>query len=171
MSTCCVNKSGKVVPVYNASRAKIGELTQNEFFSKIGSEGSQVAIYFLGPNGKALEGLLISPPKSTVTSIEQYPYGTAKIDGTTYKTYYMRETKNLYDINGSVIGSVAAGKRVACLTGLGGNSKPYLKAINYAAKRAGGWENMSNNGYSYGFVDTGLRTSSSKSGIALYGSW
>lgn len=171
MSTCCVNKSGTTVPVYNFDNVKIGDLTPNEFFSKIGSEGSLYSIYFLGPNGTCLNGILRNPPSGTVSSIEFYPYGTEPIDGKTYKTYYMRKTMSLYNVNGAVIGSVGANKLVACLTGLGGATMPYLKAINYYQNSAGTWIPITYGNYDYGFVDTGMRTSSSRSGIALYGSW
>ena len=83
----------------------------------------------------------------------------------------MRRAMSLYNINGAVIGSVGANKLVACLTGLGGATMPYLKAINYYQNSAGAWIPIRHGDYNYGFVDTGMRTSSSRSGIALYGSW
>lgn len=98
-------------------------------------------------------------------------HGKAPIGTRTYKTYYMRRAMSLYNINGAVIGSAGANKLVACLTGLGGATMPYLKAINYYQNSAGAWIPITYGNYDYGFVDTGMRTSSSRSGIALYGSW
>lgn len=171
MATCCINKSGQVVPVYNFSGQTIGELGRDEFFTWVGTEGSLISVYFLGSNGSALYGILKSPPSRTTTSIEQYPYGKAPDLGAVYITFIMRKTMTLYDINGNVVGSVAQGKRVACKSGMGSYNMPYLKAINFAEKRTGGWDPMEDSNGEYGFVDTGLRTSSSRTGIALYGSW
>lgn len=167
--TCCVNLSGKIQKVYDGSKV-VGELNPREFFTSVGYEGSLHAIYFLSPTGPRI-GYLRDPAASITTNIITRPYGTAKINGKTYKTFKMRKTMNLYDVGGNVVGSVAAGKRVACLDGTAGQTKNYLKLIYYAEKRSGGWDPMAGGGADYGFVDTGLRTSSSASGIALYGNW
>ena len=83
----------------------------------------------------------------------------------------MRQTMNLYNFNGQVVGSVAAGKRVLCKSSMASIDSPFLKAINFAEKRAGGWDSMADSTGAYGYVDTGLRTSSSASVIDLYGNW
>ncbi len=63
-------------------------------------------------------------------------------------------------------------KMVLCKTDLAGSSMYYLKAINFAEKRAGGWDPMYESASRpYGFVDTGMRTNPNWNGIALYGSW
>lgn len=172
MDKCCVNLSGASHPVYDEYGNTIGAIEPREFFTYVGAEGSLLSIYFLSPSG-ARYGYLHEPvPQSVLTEISTRPYGTAVIDNTTYKTFIMRSQQNLYDAYGNCVGSVAAGKRVACLTGMSGSNQPYLKGINYAEKRAGGWDSMrTNEDINYGFVDTGLRTSSSASGIALYGNW
>ena len=54
-----INKSGKVVPVYDSNGAKkIGQLEKNEAYARYGNEGSLTSIHFLGPNGKFIAGML-----------------------------------------------------------------------------------------------------------------
>lgn len=118
VDACCVNLSGKSCPVYNSANAKIGVIEPREFFTYVGYEGSLSAIYFMGPSGSMLNGYLHSPANGVLTQIHTRPYGRETIYGKSYITFYMRNTMNLYNINGSVVGSVAAGKRVACLTSM-----------------------------------------------------
>ena len=157
---CCVNLSGRNVTVTDGNNRTIGELMNREFFTVIGAEGSLVAIYFLGPSGQPLRGYLNGSP-----------YGTVSLNGQNYVAFMMRQTMNLYNFNGQVVGSVAAGKRVLCKSSMASIDSPFLKAINFAEKRTGGWDSMADSTGAYGYVDTGLRTSSSTSGIALYGNW
>lgn len=168
---CCVNLSGRSWPVYDGQNVKIGELEPREFCTYEGYEGSLSAIYFMRPSGAMDIGYLVAPENGVLTPIEKRPYGRATINGKSYITFYMRNTMNLYNMNGTVVGSVAAGKRVACLSSMSGDTMPYLKAINYAEKRAGGWDPMADGSGRYGFVDTGMRNSTSANGISLYGNW
>lgn len=170
-NSCCVNMSGRNCPVYNSANVKIGDIEPREFFTWVGSEGSLYAVYCMTPSGAMTTGYLHGPAESVLTEIHTRPYGHATINGVNYVTFYMRNTKNLYNINGTVVGSVAAGKRVACKTSMSGTSMPYLKAINYAEKRTGGWDSMVDSAGKYGFVDTGMRSGTSASGISLYGNW
>ena len=168
---CCVNLSGRNVTVTDGKNHAIGELMNREFFTVVGAEGSLVAIYFLGPSGQPLRGYLNNAPASSKTPIHTRPYGTVSLNGQNYIAFMMRQTMNLYNFNGQVVGSVAAGKRVLCKSSMASIDSPFLKAINFAEKRTGGWDSMADSTGAYGYVDTGLRTSSSASGIALYGNW
>ncbi len=170
VNKCCVNLSGISWTVYDGNNNIIGAIEPREFFTFVGFEGSLQAIYFLSPSGSRT-GYLHGASGAVFTEITNRPHTTINHEGITYKAFIMRQTMALYDIYGTVVGSVAAGKLVLCQTGMSGSSMPYLKAINYAEKRAGGWEPMGSHGTNYGFVDTGLRNSSSYSGIALYGNW
>jgi hypothetical protein len=60
---------------------------------------------------------------------------------------------------------------VAYRTDLAGQTHLYLKGINYVENTSGQWIQVTGGGADYGFVDTGLQSSSSWSGIAMYGSW
>lgn len=131
VDACCVNLSGRSWPVYDGENVKIGELEPREFCTYEGFEGDLSAIYFMTPSGAMDIGYLHSPGDYALTLIEERPYGRATIHGKSYITFYMRNTMNLYNMNGSVVGSVAAGKRVAWLSSMSGESMPYLKAINY----------------------------------------
>ena len=111
---CCVNLSGRNVTVTDGNNRAIGELMNREFFTVIGAEGSLVAIYFLGPSGQPLRGYLNGAPASSKTPIHTRPYGTVSLNGQNYVAFMMRQTMNLYNFNGQVVGSVAAGKRVLC---------------------------------------------------------
>lgn len=167
---CCVNLSGKTHNVYDLDGKVIGALEKREFFTYIGGEGSLSAIYFLSPSGPKT-GYLRDASGAVFTDVSTRPHSTLKLGGKNYKVFIMRKTMNLYDVGGNVVGSVAAGKRVLCQSGQAGETMHYLKRIDYAEKRAGGWDPMAGGGADYGFVDTGLRTSSSASGIAFYGNW
>lgn len=169
----CVNLSGRSWNVYDSNNNVIGAIEPREFFTYVGYEGSLISIYFLSPSG-AKTGYLHSSdniPSSCFTNIINRPYGTITLDQTQYKTFMMRKQMNLYDAAGNIVGSVAAGKRVASLYGTAGQSMPYLTEIHYAEKRSGGWDSMKGSGVNYGFVDTGLRSGSSPTTIALYGNW
>lgn len=75
-------------------------------------------------------------------------------------------------MNGSKWGTVAANRRVACKTGLSGDSHPEWKAINYVENTNGLWIPVnSSDKLKYGFVDTGLSVASGYSSIPMYGSW
>ncbi|MCI9128277.1 MAG: hypothetical protein HFG28_14135 [Eubacterium sp.] len=174
MANCCVNLSGSSCPVYNGYNQQIGELGNREFFTLIGMQGSLSAIYFMGPSGGMMQGYLQNPPAGVITGIVSRPYRTNVNpgDGQRYTAFIMRSQMSLYDYSGNIVGSVAAGKMVLCKTDLAGSSMYYLKAINYAERRAGGWEPMYESASRpYGFVDTGMRSSTGGNNIALYGSW
>lgn len=171
MDICCVNLSGGNCPVYNSANVKIGDIEPREFFTWIGNEGSLNAVYFMTPSGAMTIGYIHSVSQAVFTHIHTRSYGSEGIDGVNHVTFYMRNTMNLYNFNGIIVGSVAAGKRVACKTSMSGSSMHYLKSINYAEKRTGGWDKMEDATGTYGFVDTGMRNGASAGSISLYGNW
>ena len=171
IGNCCVNLSGNSCPVYDSANQKIGDIMPREFFTLIGNEGSLTAVYFMGPSGGMLTGYLHNPPAGVTTGIHTHPHSTVTINGYTYKAFIMRNQMNLYNCAGNIVGSVAAGKRVLCKTSMAGQSMPYLKAINYAEKRAGGWDPMADSTGEFGFVDTGMRINTGGDTISLYGNW
>jgi hypothetical protein len=101
-----------------------------------------------------------------------YPYGTATINGVEYKTFIMRQTKNIYKKDGTYWGKVAANMLVATDTatvGLEHNNWKEIKYVQQSPNR--NWVKVDEEGAGYGFVDTGLSSASGYSKIAFYGSW
>ena len=89
----CVNKSGKSINVYKENRLinKVGTIGNREIFVVTGVEGGYY-IQFRGPNLKLTEGWLGNPSgEDFEMMIQYYPYGSATINGTKYKTYIMKE--------------------------------------------------------------------------------
>lgn len=165
-----INLSGSNVPVYyGASGSKIGDIEPREVYIHDGAEGSEAGVHFLSPSG--FTGGIVR--NFYGTPLTNYPYGYVTINGTQYKTFKMRNTANLYDMNGNVVGSVAAGKRVAFRTyeNITGSTMNYLFAIVYAEKRAADntWDRVDDYN-SHGFVDTGLRSASGVNTINLISS-
>lgn len=168
-----VNKSGVVVPVYGGEdwSKVVGQILLREAFAIYGYEGDLTSISFLGPNGTFISGILRSPSEKATTNCTQYPYGTVVINKTKYYTFIMRSTKNVYTVGNTYWGQVAGGCRVACLTSLAGQEHQWYKGINYIESTTGSWVKVTGDGEDYGFVDTGLRSGSSPTSIAMYGSW
>lgn len=149
----------------------VGELYPHEAFCWIGGEGSVNAINFLGPDGNYSFGYIYD---GTTAGITDYPYGTEQIYDSfnDYYTFIMRRTMDVFDANGDYWGQVAGGCRVACMTNMAGDSNTYLKGINFVENTAGEWiAVITDDDHKYGYVDTGLRSGSSPTSIALYGSW
>ena len=167
-----INKSGKVVPVYDSNGAKkIGQLEKNEAYARYGNEGTLTSIHFLGPNGKFIAGMLKAPASKATTPCTNYPYGTVTINNTKYYTFKMRSKKTIITPNGNSWGSVASGCRVACLDACAGQTKQWTKQIHYVENTSGKWVKVTGDGKNYGFVDTGLKSGSSPTSIAMYGKW
>lgn len=168
----CVNLSGSVQPVYNDNNRKIGDIMLREFFLVWGNEGNLTSIYFKGPSGTMLNGYLHDAPDGATTPITDRSHSIVRLNGEEYRAFIMRRTMNLRNTSNIVVGSVAAGKRVLCKTGTScGDSHPEYLAINYAEKRAGGWDKIFDSKHNYGYVETGMSISTSYSGIPLYGNW
>ena len=172
----CVNKSGVSVPVYSNQNEsqRIGTIGNREAFGydrNWGGDGVRCNIIFLNSSGSLSYGFLLNPPDRTLTPCIDYPYGTARINGTEYKTFIMRRSRNVYKADGSLWGTVTANRKVACLSGMSGDSHPDWKGINYVENTSGAWVRVTGAGSNYGFVDTGLGVASGYSSIPMYGRW
>ena len=60
---------------------------------------------------------------------------------------------------------------VACLDACAGQTKQWTKQIHYVENTSGKWVKVTGDGKNYGFVDTGLKSGSSPTSIAMYGKW
>ena len=172
----CINKSGKSVPVYSDpdKTKKIGTIYNREafgYFKNWGGDDVVCYIVFLNSSGTLTNGFLVNPPDNSRVPCTNYPYGTKTIYGTKYYTFKLRKSRTVYTVKGNKWGTVAAGRRVACLTALAGDTKAHWKGINYVENSSGGWDQVTGDGSSYGFVDTGLGVSSGYDSIPFYGSW
>lgn len=178
--TFMINMSGVSVPVYSASdwNTVVGYLYPREAFSRYGYEGDFTSITFLGPSGSILSGMLRNASESVLTPCTVHPYGTEIIGDFRYYTFYMRTTQKLFDIYGNQIGTVQAGKKVACRSADAGLQYQWLKSVEKYQNSSGVWTTLDGThdpkkpeDERYGFVDTGLRSGSGYSKIAMYGSW
>lgn len=171
--TFMVNMSGNNVTVYSPQdwTTVVGYLYPREAFSRYGYEGGITSITFLGPNGSIIQGVLKNVATSVLTPCTNYPYATRTIGGVEYYVFTMRSTKGLFDKDGNQIGTVAAGKQVACKNAKAGQDYQWLKLVDKYQDSSGTWQTPDASGAGYGFVDTGLRTGSGHSNIAMYGSW
>lgn len=172
----CVNKSGGSVPIYSdtSGTTQIGSLYNREacgYNQNWGGDDYYCNVVFRNSSGNVVGGFIINPPNYALMGCHYYPYGTQIINGTSYYTFYMRSARNIYDVGGNYWGTVAAGRRVACLSSLSGDSHPEWKAINYVEKSSGGWQQVSGSGSQYGFVDAGLSVASGWNLIPMYGNW
>lgn len=180
----CINKTNTTYTIreFMDNNKIVGKIYPRESYILQGGELGILTINFLDSNGKfriatvdantyplpGMNDYTGYPSESTCLS---YPYGTAVIDGTTYKTFKMRSSKKIYRADSSEWGSVAAGCLVATNSYACGQSYPNRKLINYVQSSSGQWIKVEGAGYSHGFVDTGITTSSAYNKIAFYGSW
>lgn len=170
----CINKSGSSIPVYSDTsfKTKVGTLGNREAYVLLEWETFPY-IYFRGPDLELIKGSFKGEDyyANSVRFLESYPYGTATIDGTKYKTYLMKKTMNVYTAAANYWGKVASGMLVATNSSTCGSSHPTWKAVNYVKSTAGNWVKVEGDGYSHGFVNFDLGNGSMPSNIALYGSW
>jgi hypothetical protein len=172
----CVNKSGVSVPVYSNQNEgqRIGTIGNREAFGYYrdwGGDGARCNIIFLNSSGSLSYGCLLYPPDGTLTPCTSYPYGKAIINGMEYTTFIMRRARNVYKVDESLWGTVAANRKVACQTGMSGENHPDWKGINYVESTSGAWVRVTGAGSNYGFVDAGLGVASGYSSIPMYGRW
>ncbi|SFO03835.1 hypothetical protein SAMN04487831_106141 [Pseudobutyrivibrio sp. UC1225] len=172
----CVNMSGKKVPVYADTEKKkqIGIIYPREAFGynrNWGGDDYFCNIVFRNSSGKLSGGFINDPPNNSIRDCADYPYGSVSIGGIKYKTFLMRKSRTVYTASGRKWGAVAANCKVACLTGLAGDSDVSLKGINYVQSSKGNWVRVAGDGDDYGFVDTGLSVGSSYNNIPFYGAW
>ena len=169
-----INKFGVSLNVYKQAsmKDKIGTIGNREAFVVMDAEGDPY-IKFRGPNLELMEGFLdmSNAPSPFFKTLKDYPYGTATINGTKYKTYLMRRTMNVYTATGRYWGQVSGGMLVATNSNWCGDTHPSWKSVDYVKSTAGNWVKVDGDGYDHGFVDFDLGNGSMPSNIALYGSW
>lgn len=190
----CINKSGYSVPVWDRpglpkfeGSLRIGTLYNREAFgfdADWGGDDVFNRIVFRNSSGQVTYGWLVNQDENgnqilsgtawpnVFTGCITYPYGNVTINGTVYKTFKFRRSETIYTATLNSWGSVASGMRVACLTSLAGSIYPNLKGINYVERSSdGAWIQVNGDGYSYGFVNTGLEDGSTPTTISMYGTW
>lgn len=174
MSELCINKSGSVYPVYDMFKnyAHVGDIMNREAFVRRSGDSGLISIDFLGPTGSYINASINTNKYPCGPKFESrctsYPYGTAVIKGVTYKTFYMRQTKNAYTANASFGTTIPAGSLVATNEATVGDTHSDWKLINYVRQSNGNWIDVPGG---YVFVDTGISVGSGYNSIAFYGSW
>lgn len=178
----CINRSGKAVPVYDYYDVdtKIGTIYNLELFGfapNWGGDGVFDFIVFRDPKGNVRKGCLntnrYSYPSSVYTTAYQskYRYGTVTLGGTTYNTFKMTRTENVYYADGVYWGKVAAGQYVATNSTANGDSRPDWQLVHYIQSTSGTWVKVDGHGANYGFVNIGLEDGSMYNTISLDGLW
>lgn len=171
-----INKSGQSYPVYDIEKGRVGTIYNREAYNWLGAEGCHVYIAFLSPSGSIINVTIDEDqhpfPDGFFTFCTDYPYGEETIDGTLYKTFKMRQRKNIYTGAGNYWGAVAANMLVATNAVETGLDHWDWKLINYVKRSTDGkWIKVNGDGYEHGFVDTGLSSASTYNTIPFYGSW
>ena len=179
-----INKTNTTYKIYDIDHGNqlVGRLYPRESYIYYGEEGERSGIVFRNSSGQ-LVGAAINNYTHPLPGMDDddffnnysclhYPYGTATINGVTYKTFKMRATKAVYKADGTVWGSVAANCLVATNSMKVGEEHCDWKLINYVQSTSGQWVKVQGAGYNHGFVDTGLATNGSGyNSIKFYGSW
>lgn len=177
MNYFCINKSGKILDVYDNYKngSVIGHIYNREAFGwnyNWGGDQYYLNIAFRNSSGNVVGGFLINPPTSGFTYCTEYPYGTVTISGVNYKTFYMRRDERIYTPDKVAVATAHAGCQVACQTAQSGDSEPTWKLIHYFLNTSTGrWIRVNESGAGYGFVNTGLDYGSEWDNIPFYGSW
>ena len=143
-----------------------------EAFVRRSGDSGLISIDFLGPTGSYINASINTNKYPCGHKFESrctsYPYGTAVNKGVTYKTFYMRQTKNAYTANASFWTTIPAGSLVATNEATVGDTHSDWKLINYVRQSNGNWIDVPGG---YVFVDTGISVGSGYNSIAFYGSW
>lgn len=182
----CINKSGVTIPVYSSYIwddqsvfKQIGVIYDREACSVEFAEAGY-GIYFSDPSGKLTLGYHpLTNRDGTMADLHLYfdscldhPYEKEEIKGITYWTFKFRRSEEVYTAAGTRWGTVAAGMRVATRSQICGENHPDWLQIKYVERSTDGeWIPVTGDGYSHGFVDTGLNVSSFPSSISMYGTW
>lgn len=172
----CINKSGKTYNIYDSdTNTYQGKISDREAFIYLGGEGTLYYLGFLNSSGKiqkvTIQEFYHPFPDGFFGYCTDYPYSREVINGVNYYIYKMRQTKNVYTADGNYWGRVASGMYVATTSNTVGETHCDWKLINYVKSTSGKWVQVSGAGCNYGFVDTGLSSSSLPGSIAMYGSW
>lgn len=169
-----INKHGSNIPVYdiNNDSRQIGYLNNREAFVQYSTNGSnRLYIYFLDGSGNFTKGVIKEDADNNLSFYTEYPIKKDLIEQNPYLFFKMRKSMPVYYSDGRRWGTVAANCYVATDRNLCGSSHPDWAYIKYVQSSSGGWVNVGYTSDGYGFVDTGIRTNSLASGMALYGTW
>lgn len=179
MTPCLlINKSGMAFPIYDIYKQKrVGTIYDREAVVGLGGDG-YTTFAFLNSSGQFITATVEQSLENDkywhyFDHCEQHPYGDEKMpDGNYYLIYKMRQRKNIYKRDGSYWGAVAANMFVATNNSTMGETHLDWKQITYVKRSTDGkWCRVDEEGAGYGYVDTGIASSSLYSSIAFYGSW
>ena len=174
-----INMSNEQIPIYqnfewNNPGPQIGKLYPREAFCAEYGEGF-TNIYFRNSSGVLTWGYIHDTSdvsRDVFTYCIKYPYEKKPLFGKEYCIFKFRRSEEIYTPSGTRWGTVASGMRVACLSGMMGESHPDWMAINYVERSTDGeWVPVTEGTKKYGFVDIGLNVGSTPSTISMYGSW
>lgn len=179
----CINESGTTVQLYEhdwvesgKTNAKKGKIYPNECFTFASTENGAVVTY-LSSTGSVVShyiplSQLLTIPQSFTTCWEKYGFNKHTVDGTTYKTFKLRRSEELYNSSGNKITTLSAGTKVISDCESGDSHTDWIK-IKWLEDANGNRKDLKFDGntYSYAYLDSGLNISSSKSVISVYGNW
>lgn len=171
-----INKEGATIPVYDVDTdsRQIGYLNDREAFVMYDSNGSnRLYIYFLDGSGNFVRGAIREDGAVSynLAGCTMYPAAKQYIEGNEYYLFKMRRSMPVYCSDASRWGTVAANCYVATDRHICGATHPDWLFIKYVQSSSGTWVRAGYAADGYGFVDTGIKTNSLYTGIALYGSW
>lgn len=169
LSEFCINKGAKFTLKDRYTGAVVGSLNPRESFVYMYDDG-EGSIGFLASDG-TFKTVAANMNGLTMYTCIDFPYSIEVIDGTEYYIFKMRKSASVYRGDGSKWGTVAANMFVATTNATMGESHKTWKMINYVKSTSGAWVKVQGNGYSHGFVDTGLTSASGYSVVHFYGSW
>lgn len=166
-----VNKACVSYQVKNTSGTVIGNIVVNEIYGAAlpptpPTSGTTPCV-FLSSGGRTTGTLVFdsaSPwavPGGLFKRLSDYPFGTATISGTSYKTFKARRQTTIYKPGGSEWGGVANGYRIALAKNSSGNSfsgtanKDYI-AVAYVESSSGGWVQATGDGQLFCYAPIGL---------------
>lgn len=169
-----INKHGSNIPVYdiNNDSRQIDYLNNREAFVMYSTNGSnRLYIYFLDGSGNFTKGVIKEDADYNLSFYTEYPIKKEYIERNQYMLFKMRKSMPVYYSDGRRWGTVAANCYVATDRNLCASSHPDWAYIKYVQSSSGDWVKAGYASDGYGFVDTGIRTNSLASGMALYGTW
>lgn len=171
-----INKNGTTILVYdiNNESRQIGYLNDREAFVMYDSNGSnRLYIYFLDGSGNFVRGVIKEEGMTNynLKFYTEYPVKKEYIEGNQYLLFKMRKSMPVYYADANRWGTVAANCYVATDRNICGATHPDWAYIKYVQSSSGEWVRVGYEADGYGFVDTGIKTNSLYTGMALYGTW
>ena len=163
-----VNKSGSAIKVTNSPTdgTQIGKIYPREVC--LMNDGEQpYYIKFRNSSGNIQDGNMSHDPNwPNVVPLSEVPYGR---NGSSY-VFKMRRTMNVYKVDGSYWGKVAAGMLIETDEVSCGDTHKDWMVVNYVLSTKGYWVKVDGAGYDHGFVDTGFGSASMYDSWAIQGS-